>query len=151
MRLSELSGEPRKDIPSPEWADFRPDEGVLWLEHHKTVKKIGPKPIYLCPQIVAYINALPRIDEKILGGWHNGSKGWPRVCKGAKIKGVTLHDSRHTFASIGDDLGFSEATVGALLGHAASSQTGRYTHKLSKDLAAAAATIGGHIWSLLGF
>lgn len=151
MRVSELTGEPRKKIPSPEWSDFKPEEGVLWLRHHKTVKKIGPKPVYLCPQLVAYISALPRHNEMILGGWHNGTKGWPRVCKGAKIEGVTLHDARHTFMSIGDDLGFSEATRGALVGHAASSQTGRYTHKLSKDLQAAAATIGGHIWGLLGF
>lgn len=152
MRVSELSGEPRKDIPSPEWTrDFRGDDGVLWLEHHKTVKKIGAKPVYLCPQLVAYFQAMPRTNEMILGGWHNGTKGWPRVCLGAKIKGITLHDVRHTFASIGDDLGFSEATVGALLGHAKSSQTGRYTHKLSKDLQVAAAAIGGHLWGLLGF
>lgn len=152
MRVSELSGEPRKDIPSPEWErDFKPDDGVLWLQHHKTVKKIGPKPIYFCPQLVTYFKALPRENEMILGGWHNGTKGWTRIRDGAGIKGITLHDVRHTFASIGDDLGFSEATVGALLGHAKSSQTGRYTHKLSKDLAVAAAAIGGHIWGLLGF
>lgn len=151
MRVSELTGEPRKAIPSPEWEDFRPDEGVLWLRHHKTVKKIGPKPVYLCPQLVAYISALPRYNKMILGGWHNGTKGWPRVCKGVGIQGVTLHDARHTFTSIADDLGFSEATRGALVGHAASSQTARYTHKLSRDLAAAATTIGGHIWGLLGF
>ena len=151
MRVSELTGEPRKGIPAPEWAEFKPKDGVLWLNHHKTVKKIGPKPVYLCPQLVDYIKALPRDGAAILGGWHNGSKAWPRIAKGAGIHGVTLHDLRHTFTSIGDDLGFSEATRGALVGHAASSQTGRYTHKLSKDLKEAAAQIGGHIWALLGF
>lgn len=150
MRVSELTGEPRKKIPAPEWSDFKLKDRVLWLKHHKTVKKIGPKPVYLCPQLAAYIHALPRSGPAILGGWHNGSKAWPQIAKAVGIKGVTLHDLRHTFTSIGDDLGFSEATRGALVGHAASSQTGRYTHKLSKDLAAAADKIGGHIWGLLG-
>jgi integrase len=150
MRVSEFTGEPRKKIPAPEWADFKLKDRVLWLRHHKTVKKIGPKPVYLCPQLAAYIHALPRNGDAILGGWHNGTKAWPKIAKAAGIKGVTLHDLRHAFTSIGDDLGFSEATRGALVGHAASSMTGRYTHKLSKDLQAAADAIGGHIWGLLG-
>lgn len=67
-----------------------------------------------------------------------------------ELGGTVLHDLRHTFASIGDDLGLSPATIAALLGHAAKTQTGRYTHKFSPELATAAQRIGGHISGLLG-
>jgi integrase len=51
-----------------------------------------------------------------------------RLCKRAEIEGVTAHTLRHTFASIAGDLGFSELTIAALLGHAARSVTQRYIH-----------------------
>jgi hypothetical protein len=39
------------------------------------------------------------------------------VCSVARLEDVTLHTLRHTFASIAGDLGFSELTIAALLGH----------------------------------
>jgi integrase len=42
-----------------------------------------------------------------------------RLCATAKIEGVTPHTLRHTFGSVAGDLGFSELTIAALLGHAA--------------------------------
>jgi integrase len=41
---------------------------------------------------------------------------------------VTPHTLRHTFASLAGDLGFSELTIAALLGHAARGVTQRYIH-----------------------
>jgi len=37
----------------------------------------------------------------------------------AKLKDVTPHILRHTFASVAGDLGFSELTIAGLLGHSA--------------------------------
>ena len=51
-----------------------------------------------------------------------------RICARAKLKGVTPHSLRHTFASIAGDLGFSELTIAGLLGHAAGSVTAGYVH-----------------------
>ena len=41
---------------------------------------------------------------------------------------MTPHTLRHTFASIAAELGFSELTIAALLGHAARGVTQRYIH-----------------------
>jgi integrase len=34
-----------------------------------------------------------------------------------ELVGVTPHTLRHGFASLADDYGYSEATIGAMLGH----------------------------------
>jgi integrase len=51
-----------------------------------------------------------------------------RICERAKIADVTPHTLRHTFASLAGDLGFSELTIAALLGHASRGVTQRYVH-----------------------
>ncbi|HXP97996.1 MAG TPA: tyrosine-type recombinase/integrase [Telmatospirillum sp.] len=51
-----------------------------------------------------------------------------RVCGKAGLTDVTPHTLRHTFASLAGDLGFSELTIAALLGHAARGVTQRYIH-----------------------
>lgn len=51
-----------------------------------------------------------------------------RICVTAGLEGVTPHTLRHTFASIAGELGFSELTICALLGHAPHGITQRYVH-----------------------
>lgn len=51
-----------------------------------------------------------------------------RLCAMVGIEGVTPHTLRHTFGSVAGDLGFSELTIRALLGHAAQSVTQGYVH-----------------------
>ncbi len=72
-----------------------------------------------------------------------------RVCIRAKLKGITPHTLRHTFASIAGEMGFSELTIAALLGHAARGVTQRYVH-IDEALRMAADRIAGEIAGLLG-
>jgi integrase len=51
-----------------------------------------------------------------------------RVCRSAGLVDITPHTLRHTFASLAGDLGLSELTIAALLGHAARGVTQRYVH-----------------------
>jgi len=51
-----------------------------------------------------------------------------RVCEKARLADVTPHTLRHTFASLAGDLGFSELTIAALLGHSARGVTQRSIH-----------------------
>lgn len=51
-----------------------------------------------------------------------------RVCSLAGLKGVTPHTLRHTFGSVAGDLGFSELTIRAMLGHASQNVTQDYVH-----------------------
>jgi integrase len=60
-----------------------------------------------------------------------------RICRKARLEGVTPHVLRHTFASVAGDLGFSELTIAGLLGHAARGVTQRYVHLDSALVAAA--------------
>ena len=51
-----------------------------------------------------------------------------RVCQKAELADITPHTLRHTYASLAGDLGFSELTIAALLGHSARGVTQRYVH-----------------------
>lgn len=149
MRVSELTGKPRQGIAPLPWSAVDLEAGVIRLESHKTANRIGTKIVYLCPELVKFMDRLPS-EVLVLSDYRGMNDAWIRARKACGLAGLNLHDLRHTFASTGDDLGYSQATVGALVGHAAATQTGRYTHKLSKDLQTAAAAIGGHLWGVLG-
>jgi len=56
---------------------------------------------------------------------------------------------RHSFASIANDLGFTEVTIAALVGHAKGSVTSKYIHTLDTALIIAADTIAGYFQGLL--
>lgn len=55
---------------------------------------------------------------------------------------------RHTFASVAGDLGFSELTIAALLGHASRGVTQRYVH-IDEALRMAADKVAGEIAAIL--
>ena len=71
-----------------------------------------------------------------------------RVCAKAKLKDVTPHVLRHTFASVAGDLGFSELTIAGLLGHSARGVTQGYVH-LDTALVVAAERVSARIAELL--
>lgn len=56
---------------------------------------------------------------------------------------------RHGFATIGNDLGFTEVTIYALMGHANGSVTGKYIHVIDAVLILAAETPAGYISALV--
>ncbi len=64
--------------------------------------------------------------------------GFERLIKRAGLSSVTPHTLRHSYASMAGDLGFSEPTIAALIGHAAGTTTSRYIHHLDSVLIAAA-------------
>jgi integrase len=72
-----------------------------------------------------------RLDE---GSFRGFPKAWLRIVSEGKgrdrkrrkdLAGVTPHTLRHAFASLADDLGYSEATTGAMLGHSKGTGTTR--------------------------
>jgi integrase len=71
-----------------------------------------------------------------------------RVCERARLKDVTPHVLRHTFASFAAELGLSELTIAALLGHASRGVTQRYIH-LDRTLAPAADRVASEIAQLI--
>jgi integrase len=71
-----------------------------------------------------------------------------RICAMASLDDVTPHTLRHTFASVAGDLGFSELTIAALLGHSARGVTQRYIH-IDEALRLAADKVAVEISDLL--
>ncbi len=68
-----------------------------------------------------------------------------RLVKTAGLEGVTAHTLRHSFASVAADLNYSDSTIGSIIGHAGSTITSRYTHRLDSVLIAAADKISEEI------
>jgi integrase len=70
--------------------------------------------------------------------------------KEVRLDNLTLHGLRHAFASVANELGYTEATRAALLGHARThSQTGDYTHHLDSVLIAAADRVSSKICAMM--
>jgi integrase len=74
---------------------------------------------------------------------------WNRIFGGPRIPDFTAHILRHSFASTANDLGFTESTIAALVGHATGSITSKYIHSVDSVLIMAADTIAGYIQGLL--
>jgi integrase len=85
--------------------------------------------------------------DKPMVGFH---KIWLRIAaKADPPKDITPHVLRHSFASIAADLGFSELTIAALLGHRKASVT-KYAHHADAVLLQAADVVVGRVAELMG-
>jgi integrase len=71
-----------------------------------------------------------------------------RICQQLGWTDVTPHTLRHTFGSIAGELGYSELTIAAMLGHSAGSVTGRYVH-LDQAVESAVERVSTEIAALL--
>lgn len=74
---------------------------------------------------------------------------WEQIFKDTALADVTPHVLRHSFASIANDLGFTEVTIAALVGHSKGTVTSKYIHSLDTALIMAADTISGYVQGLL--
>ena len=63
---------------------------------------------------------------------------------------VPPHVLRHSFASLAGDLGYSETTIAALVGHKGQSITSRYIHPADAVLLTAADAVAGRTAALMG-
>src|SRR5262245_15935492 len=63
---------------------------------------------------------------------------------------ITPHVLRHSFASLANDLGFTDATVAAMLGHVGQTMTSRYQHSADAVLLKAADTVADATAALMG-
>lgn len=65
-------------------------------------------------------------------------------------KDITPHILRHSFASLANDLGFTDATVAAMLGHVGQTMTSRYQHSSDAVLLKAADAVADATAILMG-
>ena len=63
---------------------------------------------------------------------------------------MTPNVLRHSFVSLADDLGYSDATIGSLVGHKGRTITSRYMHSADAVLLAAVDTVANRTAELMG-
>ena len=94
-------------------------------------------------------------EQVVFTGYEDGKplvgfpKLWNKLLKDTPLEGLTPHVLRHSFASLANDLGFTESTIAALVGHARGTITSRYIHSIDSALIMAADTLAGYIDGLL--
>jgi integrase len=140
--LLALTGCRLGEIEGLKWSEADEAGGCFRLDDTKegaSVRPIG-RPAFEVLARVEKRKGCPFVLPAVRG---NGAFGgvpsaWRRLMKRAKLEGVTPHTLRHSFASVAGDLGFTESTIAAMLGHASGSVTSRYVHHLDSVLVAAA-------------
>lgn len=154
IRLLALTGCRRGEVIALKWSEVDDAGSCLRLEDSKEGQSVRP----------VGLAVLEAIDERrILEGYSPyifpgreidtpcGSfpNHWDKIFRDSDLSDVTPHVLRHSFASMANDLGFTEITIAALLGHASSSITSRYIHTLDAALVVAADTVAGYIHALM--
>lgn len=154
IRQIALTGCRRSEVIGLMWAEADLDASCLRLVDSKEgacIRPIGlPVVEYLEERrkthTGSYVFPGPRAEDAAFGGFPNH---WKQIFKNSPLADVTPHVLRHSFASIANDLGFTEVTIAALVGHAKGSVTSKYIHTLDTALIMAADTISGYIQGLL--
>ena len=118
------------------------------LADTKTGRSVRPLPRAACD----LLGAIPRIGDNVFpatrgdGVMTGFPNFWKRIAKlGNLPDDVTPHVLRHSFASIAADLGYSEPTIAALIGHKGRTMTSRYVHSADAVLLAAADAVAERI------
>jgi integrase len=153
IRQIALTGCRRSEIIGLMWSEADTDGSCLRLENSK--EGVSVRPVGL--PVVEYLEerrkgakstyVFPGQDEdNAFGSFPNH---WEQIFKNSPLSDITPHVLRHSFASIGNDLGFTEVTIAALVGHSKGSVTSKYIHTLDTALIMAADTISGYIQGLL--
>ena len=153
IRQIALTGCRRSEMISLKWTEADTEASCLRLEDSKEGESI--RPIGL--PVVEYLEqrrtdeagtyVFPgRGEDNAFGSFPNH---WEQLFKDSPLSDVTPHVLRHSFASIANDLGFTEVTIAALVGHSKGSVTSKYIHALDTALIMAADTIAGYIDGLM--
>lgn len=135
------------------WAELEVENSCLRLSDSKegaSVRAIGLPVLDLlevqrCEPHGVFVFAGTEKEKPLVGF----PKYWKRLLKDTALENLTPHVLRHSFASAANDLGFTEATIAALIGHSKGTVTSRYIHAIDTALVMAADTISGYINGLL--
>jgi integrase len=152
-RFIALTGMRRGEVLALRWSEIDLARRTATLAETKTGKSMRPLARGACdvlrslPQIGEFVFPSSRSDGHMAGF----PKLWARIAKlGALPADVTPHVLRHSFASLAADLGYSEPTIAALVGHKGRTITSRYVHSADAVLLAAADAVADRISELMG-
>jgi integrase len=146
IRLLIFTGARLREILNARWENVDLERGILFLPDSKT----GRKPIYLNSAAIGVIVNLPRVkgNPYLIAGTAEGApradlkKPWAAITEAAELKGLRIHDLRHSFASIGAGASLGLPIIGKLLGHSQPATTARYAHLDADPMQRAVEVIG---------
>lgn len=152
LRMLLLTGYRRQEAQAMHRSWVHPDRGYVAFPDTKggaQIRAIGPAAIKIL-EGQTQIAGNPHLFPSMVGDgpFTAVSDCLKRMCALAGIKGVTPHTLRHTFGSVAGDLGFSELTIRAMLGHASQNVTQDYVH-IDEALKLAVERTSGRIEQLL--
>ena len=137
VRLLLLTGARRGEVLSMTWDQIDFEHGT-WTKPSAHTKQ---KKLHHIPLSARALEVLSKMREQAEDGaqyvfpGRDGTghrvdlkKPWAAICQAAEIKGLRLHDLRHSFASIMVSGGASLPMIGKLLGHTQAATTLRYAH-----------------------
>jgi integrase len=151
-RFLALTGWRKGEALTLRWSEVDLARRTARLPDTKTGASVRPLPNAACD----LLRSLPRLGERVFPASRGAApmaftKHWCRIAKAAGLPAdVTPHTLRHSFVSVGNDLDYSDSTVGALVGHRSGTMTGRYTHHADAVLLAAADAVADRIAELMG-
>jgi integrase len=137
------------------WSEVDLVRRTATLADTKTGRSIRPLSYAACD----VLKGLPRATSDHVFPASRGGAGttlhfkkfWPRIAKlGGLPADITPHVLRHSFTSLAADLGYSEPTIAALVGHTGRSVTSRYVHSADTVLLAAADAVADRTAELMG-
>ncbi len=143
IRLLALTGCRLGEIVKLRWSEVDRAEPCLRFEDSKEGASVRP----ISKAVLLILAGIQRTSGSVYvlptarggqGPFASLDDALERIVIGAGLEGVTAHTLRHSFASTGGDLGYSDSTIGAMLGHAGHGVTSRYIHHLDAVLIAAA-------------
>ena len=151
IRLLVLTGCRRNEVVELQWNDIDRTSGELHIRDGKT----GGRMVPLTPEVRKVLDGISKVPDNpwVITGEKPGSYlksvniSWAVVRTEAGLKGVRLHDLRHSWASRALALGESLSMIGKLLGHRRIETTARYAHLAMDAEKASAAKVGGSIGS----
>ena len=153
IRQIALTGCRRSEMIGLKWTEADTEASCLRLEDSKegeSIRAIGlPVIEYLEQRHASGVGTYVfpgQGDDNAFGSFPNH---WKQIFKDSPLSDVTPHVLRHSFASVANDLGFTEVTIAALVGHTKGSVTSKYIHTIDTALIMAADTISGYIQGLL--
>lgn len=137
-----LTGARVRELLDAKWENVDVDRRSWFIPDTKTGK---PRHVPLSTAALAIIEALPRFDgcpwlvpnPETLKPYVAIQHSWERATRVAGLKGLRIHDLRHSAASFMVNSGVDLFAVGKVLGHATYQSTQRYAHLANDTLMAA--------------